>query len=52
MTILSKDTLEKLKDECEERNEDEPIQDVDALFRELDAKIEEKKERKAPLQKQ
>ncbi|KTD17922.1 hypothetical protein [Legionella jordanis] len=46
MTILSKDALQKIKRERQERNEDQPVEDVDALFRDLDTKIEEKKEKK------
>lgn len=44
MTILSKEALEKIKKERAERNEDQPAEDVDALFRELDVKIQEEKE--------
>ncbi|KTD07760.1 hypothetical protein A8135_07375 [Legionella jamestowniensis] len=45
MTILSKEALEKIKKEKVERDEEHP-DDIDALFREMDKNIEEKKEQK------
>ncbi|KTD18730.1 Uncharacterised protein [Legionella lansingensis] len=43
MTFLSKEALEKIKQERAARNEEEP-EDINALFRELDVKIQEKKQ--------
>ncbi|WED42886.1 hypothetical protein [Legionella cardiaca] len=45
MTILSKEALEKVRQEKAE-NQEENADDIDALFRELDEKIEENKEKK------
>ncbi|KTC84894.1 hypothetical protein [Legionella brunensis] len=43
MTILSKEALEKIRKETAARREESP-DDIEALFRELDGKLQEKKE--------